>query len=72
MQFGVGTRFGLPTKRAAKRVAEEPPPQPVVDEHDLDGDGLPDRLDTCPQDKETVNGVDDDDGCPETDPITMA
>jgi len=65
VQFGVGTRFGLATRHAAQRVVEAPP---VVDERDLDGDGLPDRLDACPEDKETVNGVDDSDGCPEADP----
>lgn len=32
---------------------------------DADHDGVPDELDRCPQAKETVNGVDDDDGCPD-------
>jgi OOP family OmpA-OmpF porin len=35
---------------------------------DTDGDGLPDRLDRCPRERETVNGVEDGDGCPEPDP----
>lgn len=33
---------------------------------DKDGDGIPDNVDKCPNDPETVNGVDDDDGCPDT------
>lgn len=44
---------GAPTKEAAR---------------DSDGDGLPDRLDRCPTDPESSNGVDDADGCPEPDP----
>ena len=40
--------------------------QPVVDDvADKDGDGIPDIIDQCPDDKETVNGVDDGDGCPD-------
>jgi len=35
---------------------------------DSDGDGIPDRLDKCPQEKETFNGIDDDDGCPDKGP----
>jgi len=32
---------------------------------DSDGDGIPDDRDKCPNDKETVNGYEDDDGCPD-------
>ncbi|MFT3841020.1 MAG: OmpA family protein [Myxococcaceae bacterium] len=32
---------------------------------DKDGDGIVDRLDKCPDEPETYNGVDDEDGCPE-------
>ncbi len=68
VQLGVATVFGLPQK---KRIApprhDIPPPQPIVDEQDSDGDGLPDRLDKCPAEKETPNGIADDDGCPEPD-----
>jgi outer membrane protein OmpA-like peptidoglycan-associated protein len=72
-QFGVQARFGLPTKR----VHVTPPPvekkTEVVakvpdDDVDTDGDGITDRLDLCPREPETVNGVDDGDGCPEADP----
>jgi hypothetical protein len=49
VQLGVSTTFGLPKKRIAAPVVEPPPPQPEVDEHDTDGDGLADRLDSCPK-----------------------
>ncbi len=32
---------------------------------DRDGDGIPDRDDACPDQPETINGVDDADGCPD-------
>lgn len=32
---------------------------------DRDGDGIPDVADRCPDDPETFNGKDDDDGCPD-------
>ena len=32
---------------------------------DRDGDGIPDALDKCPDEPETYNGVDDEDGCPD-------
>ena len=32
---------------------------------DRDGDGLADRDDLCPTEPETVNGLEDDDGCPD-------
>ena len=68
VQLGVATMFGLPQKkRIAPPRLDVPPPQPIVDESDGDGDGLPDRLDKCPAEKETPNGITDDDGCPEPD-----
>jgi hypothetical protein len=33
---------------------------------DRDHDGIPDAQDRCPDQPETVNGVDDDDGCPDS------
>ena len=62
---GIGTTFGLAHASARSHVAvpETPPP-----DRDSDGDGIPDRLDKCPNTAETVNGVDDGDGCPEPDP----
>jgi OOP family OmpA-OmpF porin len=47
------------------------PPAPVVEEPavpenpDIDGDGIPNAKDTCPDDAETKNGFRDDDGCPD-------
>ncbi len=41
-------------------------PDPRSD--DSDNDGIPDAADACPFEAETVNGVRDDDGCPE-DPV---
>ncbi|MCA1664909.1 MAG: OmpA family protein, partial [Myxococcales bacterium] len=35
---------------------------------DTDGDGIVDRLDKCPTEKEVFNGVEDDDGCPDKGP----
>jgi OmpA-OmpF porin, OOP family len=32
---------------------------------DRDGDGIPDKLDACPLEPETVNGYIDEDGCPD-------
>jgi outer membrane protein OmpA-like peptidoglycan-associated protein len=40
-------------------------------EFDSDGDGIVDRLDKCPFDPETFNGVNDDDGCPDS-PAALA
>ena len=34
-------------------------------EPDSDGDGIPDRVDACPDEPETYNGVEDADGCPD-------
>src|SRR5262245_48879316 len=37
---------------------------------DTDGDGIPDVNDSCPKQKETINGYQDNDGCPDTPPPT--
>lgn len=34
-------------------------------EEDIDGDGIPHERDKCPRQPETVNGYDDEDGCPD-------
>ncbi len=68
LQLGVSTSFALPHKKRVIPARKDlPPPQPIVDELDTDGDGLPDRLDKCPTEKETPNGISDGDGCPEPD-----
>lgn len=35
---------------------------------DMDGDSIPDALDRCPNEPETMNGYADDDGCPDSAP----
>ncbi len=32
---------------------------------DTDGDGIADNIDKCPKEQEVINGVDDEDGCPD-------
>ncbi|HUJ63158.1 MAG TPA: OmpA family protein [Kofleriaceae bacterium] len=66
LAIGFSTAFGL-ARRAVAPPRELAPPPPPVD-RDRDGDGIPDRLDRCPDQPETVNGIEDDDGCPEADP----
>ena len=66
-QFGLAASFDLPMKKPVALPIEPPPRQPRVDEGDTDNDGLPNRLDACPTEKETPNGLADDDGCPEAD-----
>jgi outer membrane protein OmpA-like peptidoglycan-associated protein len=43
-----------------------PAPEPPPPDPDQDGDGIPDAKDACPDAPEVVNGVDDEDGCPDT------
>jgi OOP family OmpA-OmpF porin len=69
VQLGLATTFGPPAKQHGRIAAPEPLPDPRrADESDRDGDGIPDHLDMCPDEKETVNGIADGDGCPEQDP----
>lgn len=39
---------------------------------DSDGDGLADAQDRCPRDGEDLDGVDDEDGCPDLDEVVVA
>ncbi len=70
--LAVGVRFG--EKPAAPTLESPPTPTPtpiVVAEPkiiDSDGDGLLDNVDACPERAELVNGITDQDGCPEPDP----
>jgi len=38
-------------------------------ERDGDRDGIPDRVDFCPDEPESVNGLRDHDGCPDPEPV---
>ncbi|MGE5187178.1 MAG: OmpA family protein [Acidobacteriota bacterium] len=67
--IGIGTSFGIPKEHLAPRHVEPPPERPAPPpDVDRDGDGIPDAFDQCPNEAETVNGITDDDGCPEQDP----
>ena len=74
---GVGTSegFGSPDWRAllglrfqrAAPAASAPPLVVAVEKQDKDsdGDGILDTNDACPNEPETVNAIDDEDGCPD-------
>ena len=73
LQLGIGAALGAihhrPKPIAHVEVVDTRPPGPEPEvEYDSDGDGIPDKQDACPTEAETVNGIDDDDGCPELDP----
>jgi len=67
--IGVGARLGKPRpiEPDHEKLAVLPPPPPTQGDKDSDGDGIPDKLDGCPMEAEVVNGIDDQDGCPEPD-----
>jgi outer membrane protein OmpA-like peptidoglycan-associated protein len=67
--FSIGARLGVKaTPAPIKRVAVvATPTEPIRSDRDTDGDALPDAIDQCIREAETVNGVDDQDGCPEAD-----
>lgn len=61
---GLGANgYGRETFRVMMSVSYE-----VVAEPDRDGDGIPDRVDQCPDVPEDLDGYQDDDGCPEEGP----
>ena len=61
---GIAHGVGVPDARVIVAVGFEPPPGP----RDTDGDGIPNRQDSCPRDPEDHDGVDDEDGCAEGGP----
>lgn len=67
---GPGDEDSEPDEKPVKPcIPRKPPPPPAslpVDPlRDTDHDGIPDIEDKCPTEPETINGVDDDDGCPD-------
>ncbi|HUH01836.1 MAG TPA: OmpA family protein, partial [Kofleriaceae bacterium] len=70
--FGLTHGYGSPAVRGVTSVAylldwspRQPAPPPPVS--DMDGDGIPDERDGCPNDAEDQDGFEDDDGCPDPD-----
>jgi len=69
-----------PPERVHAHVADDdvalaPPPRaapPADDFPDRDHDGIRDDLDKCPDEPETYNGYQDEDGCPDSDIVTDA
>ena len=74
---GASPRDGCPDYEGEATTAPEPPAPPALEEPplpppaaaptDTDGDGIPDDADKCPDQPETKNAYEDDDGCPELD-----
>lgn len=81
MRIGGGLKFNLPhetqlTVGAFAGLSEEAPAwqgvagiswSKVVVEFDSDNDGIPDKLDKCPEQPEDMDGFEDMDGCPDND-----
>jgi OmpA-OmpF porin, OOP family len=68
--MSIGARIGVPsaTPRTERVVVAEPPvPEPPPAPRDSDNDGILDPADKCVMQPEHVNGIEDDDGCPERD-----
>jgi len=55
-----------PDPAAQAAPAARATPAAACSEPDRDHDGIPDLVDQCPDEPETVNGVADDDGCPDS------
>ena len=59
------TRVPPPAGAAPTARAAVPAPQATAAEPDRDKDRIPDSRDKCPDEPETYNGFQDDDGCPD-------
>jgi OOP family OmpA-OmpF porin len=68
MKFGERRKGRIVVEKRPPAVVVTRPPPPRDPNGDSDGDGIADRIDRCPQRKETVNAFNDGDGCPELDP----
>jgi OmpA-OmpF porin, OOP family len=66
LEFGIGTTFGAPPHRPREPAPPGPPASPVRGDpdRDSDGDGVPDRIDACPDQPGSAGA----DGCPVADP----
>ncbi|MBT4110274.1 hypothetical protein HOE37_00285 [Candidatus Woesearchaeota archaeon] len=56
-------------QKTIKITVLEQPVEPCVD---TDSDGICDEVDLCPLDPEDFDGIEDEDGCPEDDPVNHA
>lgn len=69
-RFGIGKRSSpdiAATKGEREDVREDDTQVAMPTSKDTDGDGFSDEVDQCPEQAETVNEIDDADGCPEAD-----
>jgi outer membrane protein OmpA-like peptidoglycan-associated protein len=67
LELLLGLSVTLNRKNKKPEPGPEPEPLPDALPGDRDGDGFLDNEDTCPDEAETVNGYQDEDGCPELD-----
>ena len=61
LDFGIGVEFHLGDHRTTRKIFGAPPPP------DMDHDGVPDEVDSCPTQPEDRDGFQDADGCPDID-----
>jgi len=65
LELGIGTTFGAPPHRTREPAPSPAPPAVRGDpDRDSDGDGVPDRIDACPDQRGPAAA----DGCPVADP----
>jgi OmpA-OmpF porin, OOP family len=64
---GMGSVHCAPAPQPPSSVTARPPASSPVEDGDRDGDRVRDYLDRCPGIPEDLDGLDDEDGCPEDD-----
>jgi OOP family OmpA-OmpF porin len=64
---GIGAGVGTPSWRGILAVEY----QPKIKPKDTDMDGIIDKVDQCPKEPEDVDGVKDEDGCPDFTDVTI-